>query len=105
MTEMTNAAHTLPSQVLPQYIALAQGEVPIPGQVVHLTGRASPQFLRESILLQVTEVEPSSVDASRGRSSDRAGWLYLTGWELDHNRHQRAVRTVLVNAAGLLVRR
>lgn len=105
MTEVTNAAHTLLSQSLPRYEPLPAGQVPSAGEVVHLTGRASPQFARESILLQVVKVEPSSVDASRGRSPGRAGWLYLTGWELDHNRRHRAERTVLVNAAGLLVRR
>ncbi|MGA8113246.1 MAG: hypothetical protein WCA46_06260 [Actinocatenispora sp.] len=86
-------------------MSLPPGQVPVQGQVVHLTGRASPQFLRESILFQVTHVEPSSVDASRGRPSTRAGWLYLTGWELDCHRRHRASRTVLVNASGLLVRR
>lgn len=105
MTEVNDAAHTLLPKRPPQYVPLPPGQVPTAGQVVHLTGRASPQFLRESILFQVTQVEPSSVDASRGRSPNRAGWLYLTGWELDRHRQQRTPRTVLVNASGLLIRR
>lgn len=104
MTEVTIATHAAQSQLSPRYEALAQGEVPTAGQIVHLTGAASPQFTRESILLQVTDVEPSSVDASRGRRLDRASWLYLTGWELDRNRRHRLARTVLVRAAGLRVR-
>jgi hypothetical protein len=104
MTEVTTTAHAVLPQSLPRYMALQPGQVPLPGQVVHLTERASPQFARESILLQVSGVEPSSVDASRGRPAARAGWLYLTGWELDHNCRHRGERTVLVRAAGLLVR-
>lgn len=102
MTEVTTLAH--PLQSLPHYAALPPGEIPLAGQIVHLTGQASPQFARESLLLQVTKVESSSVDASRGRTPGRAGWLYLTGWELDNNCRHRTVRTVLVNTAGLLVR-
>lgn len=105
MTEVSTAAHTLLSHPLPRYETLPTGQVPSIGEIVHLTGQASPQFARESILLQVAKVEPSSVDASRGRSSARAGWLYLTGWELDHNRRHRFERCVLVRASGLLVRR
>ena len=104
MTEVTTAAHTVLPQALPRYVALPPGEVPTQGQIVYLTGRASPQFSRESILLQVAKVEPSSVDASRGRSTDQASWLYLTGWELDNNRRHRSARTVLVSADGVLVR-
>lgn len=105
MTQVSTAAHTLLSHPLPRYEPLPAGQVPDVGEIVHLTGRASPQFAHDSILLQVTKVEPSSVDASRGRSTAAAGWLYLTGWELDRNRRHRVERCVLVSAAGLLVRR
>ena len=104
MTEVTTAAHTVLSQALPRYETLPPGMVPAAGQIVHLTGSASPQFARESILFQIGKVEASSVDASRGRAPDRAGWLYLTGWELDNNRRHRHERTVLVRADGVMVR-
>lgn len=97
-------AHPAAGRPRPLYAPLGPGRVPAPGQVVHLTAEASPQFASHSVLLQVVEVEPSSVDASRGRPASDAEWLYLSGWELDHRLRHSVERTVLVRAAGVLVR-
>ncbi|MGA8112123.1 MAG: hypothetical protein WCA46_00520 [Actinocatenispora sp.] len=80
------------------------GIVPQPGQTVHLTGDASPQFRDQPVRLLITEPPlPSTVDAAQGRPAERAAWLLLTGWELGP-RGQRVVRrTVSVRTSGLAV--
>lgn len=80
------------------------GIVPQPGQTVHLTGDASPQFRDHPVRLLITEPPlPSTVDAAQGRPAERASWLLLTGWELGP-RGQRVVRrTVSVRTSGLSV--
>ncbi len=80
------------------------GVVPQPGQTVHLTGDASPQFRDQPVRLLITEPPlPSTVDAAQGRPAERAAWLLLTGWELGP-RGQRVVRrTVSVRTSGLAV--
>jgi hypothetical protein len=104
ITEMNTTERVALPTSRPRYSALTRGEVPTAGQVVYLTGEASPQFATRPVLFQVAGVEPSSVDASRGRAPATAGWLYLSGWELDQRMRHALERTVLVRAAGLLVR-
>ncbi len=81
------------------------GAVPLPGQTVRLTGRASPQFREESIDFLVTSpAQPSSVDAIQCRTASSATWILLTGWELN-TRGQRVLlrREVAVRASGVEV--
>jgi hypothetical protein len=78
------------------------GVVPQPGQTVHLTCNASPQFRDQPLRLLVTEPpQPSSVDAAQGRPATRATWLLLTGWELGPRGQRVVQRTVSVRAAGI----
>jgi hypothetical protein len=80
------------------------GVVPQPGQTVHLTGDASPQFRDQPVRLLITEPPlPSTVDAAQGRPAERAAWLLLTGWELGPRGQRVVQRTVSVRTAGLAV--
>ena len=80
------------------------GIVPQPGQVVQLTGDASPEFRDRPIRLLVTEAPlPSTVDAAQGRPAERAAWLLLTGWELGPRGQRVVQRTVSVRTAGVSV--
>lgn len=101
---MSTVTREAPPVGAPRYVPLAPGTAPIPGQVVYLTGDASPQFASNPLLLLVGSVEPSSVDASRGRTPAESRWLYLTGWELDTQLRRTRQRTLLACAAGVLVR-
>jgi hypothetical protein len=60
------------------------GCVPVAGQVVLLSGAASPEFRDRPVRILVTApTEPSSVDAAAGRGAATSTWVLVTGWELN----------------------
>jgi hypothetical protein len=80
------------------------GAIPLPGQTVYLGREASPQFRAAPIRMMTTEpAQPSSVDLAAGRDLHHAGWLLLTGWELDGRGRRTILRTVSVRRMGLII--
>lgn len=78
------------------------GIVPQPGQTVHLTGDASPQFREQPLRMLITEPPlPSTVDAAQGKPAERATWLLLTGWVLGPRGQRVVQRTVSVRTSGV----
>jgi hypothetical protein len=79
--------------------------VPLPGQTVYLTDRASPCFVGHPMrLLIAAETTPSKWDDRRGRSAQDAAWLSLTGYELDpYGRRLHLRRHVSVYAPGIVL--
>jgi hypothetical protein len=79
--------------------------VPLPGQTVYLTDRASPRFTGCPMRLLITaETTPSDWDDRRGRSARDAAWLSLTGYELDPRGQRLHLREhVSVYAAGIVL--
>ncbi len=79
--------------------------VPVPGQIVYLTDRASPQFVAGSIRLLITaESKPSTVDARQGHSARNAAWLALTGYELGPRGQRLVLReNVAAYAEGIVL--
>src|SRR5439155_19053509 len=53
ITEMNTTERVALPTSRPRYSALTRGEVPTAGQVVYLTGEASPQFATRPVLFQV----------------------------------------------------
>jgi hypothetical protein len=57
--------------------------VPIPGQTVYLTDKASTQIGTRPVRLLITEEsKPSAAEAYEGRSTATANWLAIAGYEL-----------------------
>ncbi|GAA4200608.1 hypothetical protein [Actinocatenispora rupis] len=79
--------------------------VPVPGQVVYLTDKASPQFVNSPIRLLITaNAEPSTVDERQGHTAVDSAWLALTGWELDqHGKRVRHRDHVAAYKDGIIV--
>jgi hypothetical protein len=79
--------------------------VPLPGQTVYLTDRASPRFASHPVRLLITaETTPSEWDDRRGRSARDAAWLSLTGYELDPRGRRLHLREhVSVYAPGIVL--
>ena len=80
------------------------GAIPASGQTVYLGKEASPQFRANPIRLTLTEpAQPSSIDVAAGRSLQHAGWLMLTGWELDPRGRRTIHRSVTARRMGLII--
>lgn len=79
------------------------GCVPVPGQVVTLSGAASPEFKDRPVRILVTApTEPSSVDAAAGRGAANSTWVLVTGWELNVRGGRVLLRTgIPARAAGI----
>lgn len=79
--------------------------VPIPGQTVYLTDKASPQFGPRPVRLLITEEsKPSTVDARQGHTAAAATWLAITGYELGPRGRRLIYREDLaVYAPGIIL--
>lgn len=81
------------------------GVIPLPGQIVRLSAKASPEFRNEPIEFLVTSpAQPSSVDLIQHRSAASATWILLTGWQLNTRGQRFLLREqVPVRASGVEV--
>jgi hypothetical protein len=79
------------------------GCVPVPGQVVMLSGAASPEFRDCPVRILVTApTEPSSVDAAAGHGAATSVWVLVTGWELNARGARVLLRTLIpARTAGI----
>jgi len=79
--------------------------VPVPGQVVYLTDKASPRFATRPVRLLITaESAPAALDARQGHTPADAAWLVLTGRELGPDGQPLDLREdVSVYAPGIVL--
>ncbi|MEV0839893.1 hypothetical protein AB0I55_10075 [Actinocatenispora sera] len=79
--------------------------VPIPGQTVYLSDKASTRFGGRLIRLLITgESKPSADEARRGHTAASADWLAISGYELGpHGERLRHHRDLVVFAPAIVI--
>ncbi|MEU7573240.1 hypothetical protein [Micromonospora sp. NPDC049240] len=66
---------------------------PRAGDLVHVTGAASPQFVNPIMFRVIRQLEWTTYD----------GWVWLDGYQLDQRGDAIARRSLFVKSAGLVI--